>query len=233
MVQGEAERKSTDAFMDAAKKIKKATNEIWKGAPKAPMFTRKPNPKAKPRIHPKTGQPMKIVYTNRLITGHAYNIASSGAAVAAMGIYKREVSHLRLKLDKGDEPKDKWGESPNTPWLPRYSKGAKALLEQFLCAYGQEAFSNAVNLKDSLKTHKRVTAKMMAIGFERTHKSVFATLAPPCGAVCVAPYVKPAKSDKDGKKKDDDDDPEANPAEENEADDEEPEAEAAEADEQE
>lgn len=205
MPQGDAERKSTEAFMDGAKKIRKAVNETWKRAPKAPMFTRKPNPNAKQRLHPKTGKPMKIVYTNRLITGHAYNIAASGAAVAAMGIMSREAKALRLNIEK---------ESPNTPWLPRYSKGAKALLEQFLCAYGQEAFSNAVNMKNSLDTHKRVTSKMLAIGFERAHNSVFKSVTPPCATVCVAPYTKPPKVDKDGKKKtsnDDDDEKEYDP----------------------
>ena len=208
MGQGDAARHSHDVFMEGAKVIKKAVNETWKRAPKAPMFTRKPNPKAKVRYHPKTGKPMKIIYTKRLITGHGYQIAASGAAVAAMGVYSKEAATLRLEMEK---------ESANTPFLPRYSTGAKALLEQFLCAYSQEAFFNAYCMKEALQTHKRVTAKMMDIGFRRAHKSVFAAAAPPCLNVCVAPYVRPPKVDKDGNKKKADaeeEEDEANPGEE-------------------
>ena len=187
-----APRASAVACTNAAKQVRKATDATWALAPKCPMFTRKGDPKKKyKRFNKKTGEEeeYKVVRTNRLISSHAYKVAASGAAQAAVAFLSREADKLRLKVDK---------ESPKAPFLPGFSVGAKALLEQFLCAYAAEGFANAIAIKDTLKTHKRPTAKMMHLGFQAAHASVFHAACPGGRAIFVSsPDPKPVK--KDGK----------------------------------
>ena len=176
-----AHRKSAVEIVDASKKIRRATDATWALAPKCPMFTRKSDPNKKIfRTDPNTGKKkeIKVVRTNRLISGHAYKVAASGAAYAVYSTLKHEADRLRLPIGK---------ESKKVPWSPSYSKGAMALIEQFLCAYGQEAFWNAVQIRKGLGTHKRVTHKMVKMGFERARESVFASSIPGARAVFVSP----------------------------------------------
>ena len=188
-----AARKSAVSVIEASKSVRRATDATWALAPKAPMFQRKADPNAAKRfrIDPSTGKKneFKVVRTNRLISGHAYKIAASGAARAVSARLAMEAKSLRLGISS---------ESKKVPWFPSYSKGAIALMEQFLCAYGQEAFSNAVSVRVSLNTHKRVTPKMMKMGFERAHESVFGATVPGARAVFVAALPK-----KSSKKKED------------------------------
>lgn len=186
-----AARKSAISVIEASKSVRRATDATWALAPKCPMFQRKTDPKAPKRfrVDPRTGKKKEVavVRTNRLISGHAYKIGASGAARAVSARLQNEAQRLRLEVG---------GESKKVPWLPSYSKGAIALIEQFLCAYGQEAFSNAVSVRVGLNTHKRVTPKMMKIGFERAHESVFGSSVPGARAVFVTPLPKKKASKK-------------------------------------
>lgn len=189
-----AARKSALAAIEASKSVRRATDATWGLAPKCPMFQRKADPNAPKRfrVDPHTGKKKEItvVRTNRLISGHAYKVAASGAARAVSARLHMEANRLRLGIGT---------ESKKVPWFPSYSKGSIALLEQFLCAYGQEAFSNAVSVRVGLNTHKRVTPKMMKMGFERAHESVFGSSVPGARSVFVAPLPKKIKKKDDGK----------------------------------
>ena len=190
-----AHQQSALASLRAAKEIKKQTNAVWGVANKAPMFVKKPNPDAKPRYN-KQGKEIKVVRTNRLISSQAYLVAASGAAVAVNAQVASEAKKLRVDMD---------GEKPKVPWLPRYSKGAIALLEQFMCAYAQEAFHYATQIQESLKSHEKVNSDMMRMGFERAHENVFSAATPGVRSVAVVPSYMIPKPPKKGEKAKEDD----------------------------
>ena len=186
-----AHQLSALASLRAAKEIKKQTNGVWGVANKAPMFVKKPNPDAKPRYNKKTGKEIKVVRTNRLISSQAYLVAASGAAAAVNAQVASEAKKLRVSMD---------GEKPKVPWLPSYSKGAIALLEQFMCAYAQEAFHYATQIQENLKSHEKVNSEMMRMGFERAHENVFGASTPGVRAVAVVPSYMIPKPPKKGQK---------------------------------
>lgn len=188
-----AHKSSANAVVNACKAVAKATTDTWKLAPKAPMFTRKVDPK-KPkryRTDKKTGKKVEIktVRTNRLVSGHAYKVTGSGAAYTMMNQISQEAGRLRLRISK---------ESKRVPWLPSYNRGAMAAVEQILSAYGAESFFNAVQIRRGLGTHKRVTPKMMAMGFKRTRRSVIEAACPVARHIFVG--ALPSKAPKKGEK---------------------------------
>ena len=186
-----AHKLSALASLRAAKQVKQQTNAVWGVANKAPMFIKKPNKDAKKRFHPKTRKEIKVVRTARLIGSQAYQVASSGAAAAVNAQFEREAKTLRVDMAK---------EKPKVPWLPSYSRGAIALLEQFLSAYAQEAFYCATQIQDTLKSHEKVNAEMIRIGFERAHANVFGASTPGVRNVAVVPSSMIPKPPKKGQK---------------------------------
>jgi hypothetical protein len=166
-----AHRLSAMAVINASKTLRKATNQTWNLAPKAPMFTRKSKSVAGKK---------KVVRTKRLIGGHAYKIVASGAAGYAQAVLKREAAAFRQTIGE---------ESKRVPWLPSIGKGAIAVLEQFLCAYAQEATRHAVSVRVGLgHTDKksgefkplftRLNGKLMKMGYDQADAQVFATTMP-------------------------------------------------------
>jgi hypothetical protein len=165
-----AHRQSALAISKGARDLKKLTNATWKLAPKAPMFTRKSkNQQGK----------KKTTRTVRLIGGHAYKIAASGAAGFAAAVMQREAAAFRATIGT---------ESKRTPWLPSVSPGAMALLEQWLCAYAQTATRHAVNVRTGLGSTdkqgqfqpllKRLNGRLMKIGFDTADEQVFQPAMP-------------------------------------------------------
>ena len=185
------------AVVNASKTLRKATNQTWNLAPKAPMFTRKSKSVAGKK---------KVVRTKRLIGGHAYKIVASGAAGWAQAVLKREAAAFRQTIGE---------ESKRVPWLPSVGKGAIAVLEQFLCAYAQEATRHAVSVRVGLgHTDKngcfkplfaRLNAKLMKVGYDQTDEQVFGTTMPAPRTLMVCKPVKKS-SKKDDKSKEEDGD---------------------------
>lgn len=189
-----AHRQSATAVVKAAKTLKTQCNKVWNLAPKAPMFTRKSKTASGKK---------KVVRTKRLIGGHAYKIVASGAAGWVNSVMQREANAFRTSIGT---------ESKRVPWLPSVGKGAIALIEQFLCAYAQEATRHAVSVRQGLgrvdkKTQKhfplctRLTGKLMKLGFDTADKAIFANsmAVPRMTIVCKADAVA-----KKGEKKEDD-----------------------------
>jgi hypothetical protein len=157
MVKVSAARRSARELLSASKAVKHSMNSTWALARKAPMFLRKSN------------GTKKTIRTNRLINSHAYKVVASGAALYTSGVLNHEASTLRL------HPR---GESKRAPWLPSFSDGAIALIEQFLCAYAQEATKNAAAARKGLNVGKRLNAKLMRLGFDVADEAMFGTSAP-------------------------------------------------------
>lgn len=103
---------------------------------------------------------------------------------------------------------DAEAESARAPWLPQFSKGAKMIVEQFLCALAQEATMKAHAVRES-SNRVRLSKRDMRIGYDVTYDNVFAnsTLMPK--AVIVAPpAAKRSSKKKAGKGKGGEEDPE-------------------------
>lgn len=181
-----AQRAAAMLVFKGTRTLRDATNKTWAVAPKCPMFTRKTKPTASTTgPDGKTIKKKKVVRTNRLIGGHAYQIVASGAAAYTNAVMQREAGILRQSIDK---------EKKRTPWLPRPTKGAIALIEQFLCAYAQEATRHASSVRTGLNTGKRLNEKLMRTGFDEADEAIFggATLVPRCPIVLKPPSKKPA-----------------------------------------
>lgn len=113
-------------------------------------------------------QNKKFYRTARLIGSHAYMIAASGAAANAAKVMERECQVLYEDTEK---------ESSRAPWMPQVSKGAKMVLEQFLCAVAQEATQKAHAVREGAGNTKRLNGTHMKIGWDVVYESVFCNSA--------------------------------------------------------
>ena len=177
--------------LKSARIIRAATNQTWNLANKAPMYTRKTIGKAKT-----TAKGNKVVRTKRLINGHAYKIAASGAAAYATAVMKREGESFRVPVNN---------ESKRCPWQVSITKGAIAVLEGFLCAYTQEATRHAVSIKTGLGTHQRLNGKLMKLGYELADANVFGSATPCARNLIVCKPPKKASGKEKGKKTEEED----------------------------
>lgn len=179
-------------MLQTSKALRKKTIDVWRNARKAPMFlkasfeTKKVTDRAGVT---KTVKTDKVVYrrSQRLINCHAYNVCMSGAANYVMSVLKEDGSVLREEVpDEG-----------RSPWLPGISSGATCILEQFLCAYAQQATRNASFVRKGLGTAKRLNAKMMEIGFNSANDAIFGSNSLAPRSVAIASTLKVVKGKKE------------------------------------
>lgn len=138
-----------------ARKTRRTTNKLWEVD--AGMFR---------RISPSgTGKTRSV----RLVNGHAYKIASAGAALRAAKVIGAEADRLRIPTTLGK----KFG----TPWVPSLTRGAVRVIDQFLTAYAQEATRHGANMRKTLKK-KRIDGKSMEIAYDVTNSRIFAAASP-------------------------------------------------------
>lgn len=178
-----AVRKSPANIITNAKNARRAYDKTWGAAARAPMFcriTKKLDAEGKPR---------SMYRTTRLIGSHAYNIAASGAALNASRVAEVECARMRLEIAP---------ENKRTPWLPSVSKGARLVLEQFLCALAQEAALKGHAVREGSGNAKRLSKKHIKVGWDVVFNSVFgsAALLPKTVYVLPAPKTATKKSKK-------------------------------------
>ena len=167
-------RKSVNQMLDVQKSLKKKVRQTWDSSTKAPMFMKVSKSKGKDGARETTR-------TNRLISTPAYKIACSGAAQYVATVLGKDAKTLQVKDAKLEGA---------CSWLPSLSPGAMALLEQFLCAYTQEAAKNAVAIK-KMKRSERLRADMVGLGFDAADKAIFGGAAPVSRHTIVLPLDKP------------------------------------------
>ena len=170
-------------------------NKTWNLAPKAPISRAKSKTVAGKK---------KVVRTKRLIGVRVQDLrVGRGGWVNA--VMQREASAFRTGIQF---------ESKRVPWLPSISKGAIALIEQFLCAYAQEATRHAVSVRVGLgRTNRangewipmctRLNAKLMKLGYDAADAGIFGSAMPvPRATLVCKPDKKTPAKDKGGKSKD-------------------------------
>lgn len=185
MVKVDAIRQSPKSILDNSKNSRKAYDQTWNAAARAPVFckiTKKTTP---------DGKTKKMYRTSRLIGTHAFQIAASGAAMNASRILSAECDNLRLDVNQ---------ESSRAPWLPSVSKGAKMVLEQFLCALAQEAAYKGHAVREGSGNPIRLSKTHIKIGWDSTFDSVFGSAGLMPKTVHVLPLASKKKSTKKGGK---------------------------------
>ena len=162
MTKLDAIKQSPASIINNAKNFRKQYDKTWNAAARAPVFC---------KITKKTtdgGKTKKFYRTARLIGSHAYLIAASGAAATAAKTMERECQILYEDTEQ---------ESTRAPWMPQVSKGAKMVLEQFLCALAQEATQKAHAVRMGVGNAKRLNGKHMKIGWDAVYENVFSNSA--------------------------------------------------------
>ena len=163
-----------------------ATARLWGVAPTCHLFLKK-------SVKKPTGKgPKKRGFrANRALNGHTIKALASGAAANAAALAQAEAETLRCTVTP---------ESPKYPLLPCITKSSAALIEAAYVAYMQEAFHNAVLLKDAFDKHKKVTQRCAQMGVDALNERIAgATGFVP--AVVVPRVAAPAKKLKAPKKK--------------------------------
>jgi hypothetical protein len=160
---------------------RRTIDKLWDAAGTAPMFCRQLS------TPDKNGKVIRR--SSRLIGGHAYHIAASGAASAL----KREIQCEAKRLGIP------YVSSTGAAVQPTMSKGACRLTEQFIAAYCSEAIHVANRIMSDLKTRKRLNAKIVAAAFAEVNESIFASsgFAPRTNVVLPVARVKKGVSDGD------------------------------------
>lgn len=180
----DAVRASPANIIQNARNARRLYDKTWGIAARAPMFCRigkktTPDGKSKPTYR-----------TTRLIGSHAYNIAASGAALNASRIAEVECARMRIPA---------LPEMKRTPWLPSVSKGARLVIEQFLCALAQEAAMKGHAVREGSGYATRLSSKHIKIGWDATFESVFGASSLMPKTVYVLPPA-PKKEARKGKK---------------------------------
>lgn len=174
-----ASRKAMRDAITNSKRIRRIHDKLWNSAAQSPMFCKEAGTDCNGRA---------LRRSARLIGGHAYQIAASGAAAALTREMMGDCQTFGIKYQmKGTK---------TTVVLPALAKGSKFALEQFCCAYVQEAMLAATRMMSSLGKHKRLNKAVMKAAFEEVNKSIFYASGPAPRATIVVPLKKNASGQK-------------------------------------
>tara|TARA_Y100000817_G_scaffold184024_1_gene143805 strand:- start:1221 stop:1967 length:747 start_codon:yes stop_codon:yes gene_type:complete len=161
------------------KRIDQKTNAMWNAASKCPLFCKREekvinvldangDPEKDENGKNKTmpvlgedGKPLYVVRTTRLISSHAFNIASAGATRAAV----REVRNDCYNM--GTEYEEK---SDKASFHLPLARGTKLMLEQFMSAYLKSGMLSAWQFKEGIGKQKRLKKEHVRAAFRRLNE---------------------------------------------------------------
>ena len=145
-----------------AKAVAKIYNKAWSVTNHAPLFLRRPkmvgNGKSKKRATylNKKGEEVPIPQkANRCTRRFPLRVLLSAAAANAAETLNNDAKLMRSELT---------GEASVSGALPDVSRGAEVAIEYALIAYAQSAFQNALEIRDAVGMHKKVTNGAMSAG---------------------------------------------------------------------
>lgn len=162
-----------------------AAARMWGVAPSCHLFLKKSLKKPTGKGAKKRG-----FRANRALSGHTLKALASGAAANAAALAQAEAETLRCSVTP---------ESAKYPLLPCITKSSAALIEAAVVAYLQEAFHNAVQLKQAFGKHKKVTQRCAQMGVDALNERI-ASATGFVPAVVVPRVAAPAKKPKAPKK---------------------------------
>ena len=153
----EALKKSSKDFLNAANLNARAEKILWQEAEKCPLYWQERSKRYDdngnelgPPIHPISEQPMTH-RSNRALSGHTLRAMASGAAATIGAQLANECKTLRTR--------DAAPENAKYPLLPTIIPAAQRRIEAAYISYMQEMFHTAIVIKDTVRKHKKVTAK--------------------------------------------------------------------------
>lgn len=147
--------RSRTSFLNASNLNRRAVQVMWSEANKCPLFLQKRTQQRDEdnnlKLFPvdKNGQSI-TTRSNRALSSHTLKTMASGAA-ATIGAQMMDDS---ATLRTNTTPED-----PKYPMLPTFTSGAAHSIEAAWIAYVQEILHIAVEIKNAVGKHKKVTAK--------------------------------------------------------------------------
>ena len=166
-----AHKKAHREAIQNSRTLRRLQDKVWNNAAHAPMFCKEAG-------KDKNGK--QLYRSARLIGGHAYHIATSGAAAAVVREIKSDCAAIGLDYEA----------TTGASSFPRISQGAKMALEQFMAAYVQEALLNAKRTMKTLGKHRRLTRAYVRTAFAEANESIFHSAGPSARAAVVVPLKK-------------------------------------------
>lgn len=165
-------RRSMINFQNASSRSRKQLNVLWGKASQCPLWKQKRIPK----IDKKTGKALPLPVNpitkkaitmrgNRVLSQSTLRTLASGAAATMGAIVHAESRELRC---------DTMAEDARYPMLPPFGVGTSMATEAALVAYIQEIFNTAVEIKDAVKIHKKVTTNLMRIAADLVNAKIAA-----------------------------------------------------------
>ncbi len=185
---------STKSLIDGFKQTSRACNAAWGCATSAPFLLRKakfvvgPNGTKKRAMMWRTfpdGSKREVPVPQRVARCAKKSplvVMASAAAKECAAVLEKEANMLRLETR---------GEKPNAPSLPSLGKGAELMIESTLVAYAQAVFGTALDIKEALGMHKKVTPGCMAAALEIVNAKLFEATTHSPGQI--VPKIKPNK----------------------------------------
>jgi hypothetical protein len=172
MVKNNALRRSARDALANSKKLRRLHDRLWNSASSAPIFCRETGVDKNGRV---------LRRSARLIGGHAYQIAASGAAAALTRSMKHDLESFGSSYES---------DVKTTAVSIALSKGSKMVLEQVICAYVQEAILAATRMNESLGSRKRLNKSIVKAAFEQVNQSIFFASSPAPRATVVMALPK-------------------------------------------
>lgn len=159
---------------------KKSMERMWKTANTCKLFLKKTVKKQ--TLKPGEKKKKNSYRRNRVLSSHTIKALVSGAAAHASSSAYKSATALRCDVTP---------EYVKCPLMPTIGQAASALFEQAIVAYCQEAFLNAVNLKNAIGKHKKVTVKAQTAAVDALNERINeATCMMPTSCI---PHLAPSK----------------------------------------
>ena len=180
-------KKAAKDIVRRSRTIANSYNKLWNCAAKAPMYA---------KLFKKTGKDPKtkktvattVKRTRRLIGGHAYGIAATGAAQALAREQQIDCQRLGIEFDRTN---DKGTPVAQAQLTPAY----KFMVEQFMCAYVQECVYAARTSMKAVGKHTRLNRGIMKLACGEVNEQLFAASGIAPRNVYVVPLLKKKKDE--------------------------------------
>jgi hypothetical protein len=180
-------KKAAKDIVRRSRSIANSYNKLWNAASKAPMYCKVFTKKGKDANSKKTIT-KTVKRTQRLISGHAYGIASTGAAQAIAREQQIDCERLGVEFDRTNDKGTPVAQAQLTPAF-------KFMVEQFMCSYVQECVYAARTSMQAVGKHTRLNRGIMKLACSEVNEQLFAASGLAPRNVYVVPLLKKKKDE--------------------------------------
>ena len=180
-------KKAAKDICRRSRSISNHHNKLWNAASKAPMYCKLFKKSTKDDKTKKTVT-TTVKRTQRLISGHAYSIAATGAAQAIAREQQIDCEVLGVEFARTN---DKGTPVAQAQLTPAY----KFMVEQFMCAYVQECVYAARTSMAAVGGRTRLNRGIVKLACGEVNEQLFAASGIAPRNVYVVPLLKKKKDD--------------------------------------